>query len=239
MVVSPSGEDIEHVGETVHPVSPAPETAPVVDLSREEEMPTLETVTQAGQLSVSAGVDTASSTGNALGEIGLDYSAKPDKWPLQEKVFRLALPYCVRGKPLILHIRGASGDGCIAAVGRNALNIVREYCGREQLIHLHCFTGDKSVVRCWIEAFPNCYFGFKAGVSVFTSAKIDDLRDVPESRLLLETDSPYFPVPGGPRPNTPAFIGDVALLVAERRGIDLNRLLQLKVENTRRLYGFD
>ncbi|XP_070564405.1 uncharacterized protein [Ptychodera flava] len=66
MVVSPSGEDIEHVGETVHPVSPEPETAPVVDLSRQEEMPTLETVTQAGQLSVSAGVDTASSTASEV-----------------------------------------------------------------------------------------------------------------------------------------------------------------------------
>ncbi|XP_070550123.1 putative deoxyribonuclease TATDN2 [Ptychodera flava] len=90
----------------------------------------------------------------ALGEIGLDYSVKPDKWPLQEKVFRLALPYCVREKPLILLIRGASGDGCIVAVGRSALNIVREYCGREQLIHLHCFMGTNQLFGGGLRSFP-------------------------------------------------------------------------------------
>ena len=106
-------------------------------------------------------------------------------------------------------------------------------------MHLHCFTGDSTTVKCWTRDFPNCYFGFTAFVSSFAKAQIKALREVPENRLLLETDSPYFPVTEGYRPNTPAFIGDVAVLVAGRLGLALERLLDVTADNTRRLYGFD
>lgn len=45
--------------------------------------------------------------------------------------------------------------------------------------------------------------------------QIDGLRAVPMNRMLLETDSPYMK-PGGGYINAPAFIGDVATVVASK-----------------------
>lgn len=41
---------------------------------------------------------------------------------------------------------------------------------------------------------------------------------IPQSRMLLETDSPHLPVGGGVIYATPAYIGEVGELVAEIRG---------------------
>ena len=49
-------------------------------------------------------------------------------------------------------------------------------------------------------------------VSNFSAAQLEGLRKVPRDRILVETDSPYF---GKDDVNTPAYIGDVAKVVAD------------------------
>ncbi|XP_077977631.1 putative metal-dependent hydrolase YcfH [Glandiceps talaboti] len=130
------------------------------------------------------------------------------------------------------------GDRIGADVSSSVLAIVKKNCSLNQPIHLHAFSGDWSTACHWIRVFQNCYFGFTDGVASFCAVQVEALRKIPEDCLLLETDSPYFPVPGGLKPNTPTFIGDVAVLVADRHGLKLVRLLESTVANTRRLYGF-
>lgn len=105
-----------------------------------------------------------------------------------------------------------------------------------QPIHVHCFTGDIELVTEWMSHFSNVYFGFTGAVENFSSDQIAGLQSVPLNRILLETDSPYMR-PGGGSINTPAFIGDVASLVASKLQISVQHLLKETVQNGRRLYS--
>ena len=74
----------------------------------------------------------------------------------------------------------------------------------------------------------------------FASAR--ELRDVaarvPLDRLLIETDSPWLaPVPYRGKTNQPAYVVEVAQVVADLRGMKLAELGQATTENFRRLFG--
>ena len=105
----------------------------------------------------------------------------------------------------------------------------------EQRIHLHCFEGSQQLLADWIGEFPNTYFGFTGLVQHFNEAKKQALRSFPESRLLVETDSPYFKI-GGRRHSSPALVGMVAKMVADVRGCTWKEVLQVTSSNVRSLY---
>ena len=120
----------------------------------------------------------------ALGYIGLDWTEPVQTWDLQRTVFRRLLSSSCTRRPLVLQLRdGRQNQGVLS----RALEQVRRDCSQNQLIHLHCFTGDVEDLRHWQEAFPLCYFGFTGLVFQFSA-----LRRVPSTRLLLETDSPHL-----------------------------------------------
>lgn len=91
--------------------------------------------------------------------------------------------------------------------------------GMGVLIHLHCFDGGLEVVKQWLEAYPNSYFGFTNMVGTFTGEVARAVRELPEGRLLLETDAPYFHV-GRNWHSTPSVIGTAAKELARIRGGD-------------------
>ena len=171
----------------------------------------------------------------ALGEIGLDRTEPDYTWPDQDRMFKKLLSWSRPEKVLVLHLRGVSDRDC-SDVLLAGLHYVKKACYSNQLIHLHCFTGNQAMVEYWLEDFPNVYFGFTARVTSFNTEQIDGLRAVPTNRLLLETDSPYMPVEGQNRVNTPAYIGDVGEVVARVRGMPLRELLETTLENGIRLY---
>ena len=116
---------------------------------------------------------------------------------------------------------------------------------REQNIHLHCFTGSESMVKEWTSVFPNTYFGFTRLVDRFDETQLRGLRAVQDSRILLETDAPYFQFSGGnskpkfrhgTRYSAPILIGMTAAVVAEERSEDQVVLLRKTVANPRALY---
>ena len=77
----------------------------------------------------------------------------------------------------------------------------------------------------WLEECSNCYFGFTARASTFNHFHLEGLRSVTHDRILVETDSPYMPVEGENHANTPAYIGDVAQLIARLRGVPVEDLV--------------
>ena len=70
------------------------------------------------------------------------------------------------------------------------LLILLEHCGASQPIHLHCF--GSRVSDGWVAHFPKCYFGFTAAVRHFSGEQTLGLKQVPNNRILVETDSPYL-----------------------------------------------
>ncbi|GFS15656.1 3'-5' ssDNA/RNA exonuclease TatD [Elysia marginata] len=126
----------------------------------------------------------------ALGEIGLDYSAKSFGFnaDIQKKVLITQLKLAVEFKlPLVIHCRDADDD-CI--------HIMTQYVPRHHKIHLHCFSRDPVTAQRWMDAFPNIFFGFTPVITYSSSWEPPlSAAQIPLDRVLLETDAPYF-VPG-------------------------------------------
>ena len=133
---------------------------------------------------------------------------------------------------IVHHIRGSSAQHS-SDILLAGLHYVKKACPPNQGIHLHCFTGNKTIVEDWSDDFLNTYFGFTARVTSFNWEQWEGLRAIPLNRLLIETDSPYMPVN---RVNTPAYIGDIAEVVAQVRGIETRELLAATVTNGQQLY---
>jgi TatD DNase family protein len=174
----------------------------------------------------------------AVGEVGLDRTCPQSAWEPQEKFLEEVLGLGCLGRVLVLHVRGSRHDKNGKEVYAKCLDIVKRQCTRHQRIHLHCFNGCAKVLKAWSSHFPNCFFGFTSMVRSFTLPQREALRNVRPDRLLLETDSPYFPMQKDQSINTPAFIGDVAAEVALLRMTPTQEIIRQTDLNGRNLYGF-
>ena len=173
----------------------------------------------------------------ALGEVGLDRSVSRDLWARQETTLAWTRSANKSGKPLILHLRGERGDPTAAEVHRRALEIVGERCrSQAQAVHLHCFCGGPEQVRSWLAKFPNTYFGFTLEVRRFVREQLRALASLDSSRILLESDSPYFPPPGAEHGH-PQYLWEVAAAVGEVRGVGPARVLAESCRSGAALYG--
>ncbi len=164
----------------------------------------------------------------AIGETGLDYFRSEGDLEWQRDRFRTHIRAARRAqKPLIIHSREARED---------TLRIMEEEKADEAGGIMHCFVEDWETARRAIELGFHISF---SGIVTFNSAR--ELRDVakqvPDDRLLVETDSPYLaPVPKRGKPNYPAYVLHVAERVAEERGVDLKSLARQTTANYRRLF---
>ncbi|XP_060587423.1 uncharacterized protein LOC132742946 [Ruditapes philippinarum] len=166
----------------------------------------------------------------AMGEVGLDFTVPEDTWSFQEHVLIRMLSLAPSSMPVILHLRdGEHGNAYL-----KGYDILTRNSAPVQKVHLHCFAGSAEAVIMWNQRFPNCYFGLTALVRNFNTGQREALQRIPWDPILLETDSPYF---RGILTNTPRYIGDTALLVAEIRGCSVEEICSQSLENGRRLYN--
>ncbi len=162
----------------------------------------------------------------AIGEIGLDYFRNLTPKDLQKDVFIKQLELAMEfDLPAVLHIRDAMDD---------AFNVLDEIPYKK--IVLHSFNGSMEQAKRGIEA--GYYFSFSG---MITYPKNDYLRDIvkiiPEDRILVETDCPYLPPQKfrGKR-NEPAFVREVALTVADVRGVGIEDVERFTTDNFMRLF---
>ena len=147
----------------------------------------------------------------AVGEIGLDYHYDLAPREVQREVFRRQIRVATQmGYPVVIHTREADED---------TLAILTETGASGVTGVLHCFTGDAAmatqVVALGLHVSFSGIVTFKAAVSVREAAVV-----VPDDRLLVETDAPYLaPVPHRGKRNEPAWVGHVAEVLAEVRGV--------------------
>jgi TatD DNase family protein len=163
----------------------------------------------------------------AVGEIGLDYYYTQSPQEEQRQAFRRQLEIAEKFKmPVQIHTREAEAD---------TIEILQEFKGRVTGL-IHCFTSSEDLARKCLD------FGFNISFSgVVTFKNAESLRQtcrlVPLDRFHVETDAPFLaPVPMRGKKNTPAFVAHTAALVAELKGISLERLAELTNENARQLF---
>jgi TatD DNase family protein len=163
----------------------------------------------------------------AVGEIGLDYYYTQSPVENQKEAFRRQLDIAARLKmPVQIHTREAEED---------TFEILNEFRGRVGGL-IHCFTSSQSLAEKCLDLGYNISF---SGVVTFKNA--ESLREtckfVPLNRLHVETDSPFLaPAPLRGKKNTPAYVVHTAALIAQLKGISLEKLAEMTNENARQLF---
>lgn len=163
----------------------------------------------------------------AVGETGLDYHYDNAPRPVQRRLFDAHLELGAElGLPVVVHAREADADVAAALRGMPA--------GTSGV--LHCFTGGALAFE---EAMAAGWYVSFSGIASFNSfGAADLLREVPDDRLLVETDAPYLaPVPRRGKRNEPAFVTHVASAVADHLGVAVADLARSTTANALRFYG--
>ena len=162
----------------------------------------------------------------AIGEIGLDYHYEDIPRDIQKKAFRMQMELARElNLPVIVHERDAHEDG---------MKIVEEFPDITGVFH--CYSGSYELARWLIDR--GWYIGF-TGVLTFKNARkaIEVASSIPLDRLVLETDCPYMsPEPFRGKRNDPGKLYRMAAKLAEIRGLSLDQIHAITVENGKRLY---
>jgi TatD DNase family protein len=166
----------------------------------------------------------------AIGEAGLDYHYDFSPRDAQETGFRRHIAAAREtGLPLVIHSREADTD---------MARILTEETGTGAFpAVLHCFTAGPDLARTAIALGLHISF-----TGILTFKRSDELRAIaaslPADRILVETDSPYL-APGkfrGKR-NEPAYVVEVAKVLAATRGVSAEEIARQTTENFFRLFG--
>ena len=166
----------------------------------------------------------------ALGEAGLDYFYDNGSPQAQARGFRAHIAAArMTGLPLVIHTRQADSD-----CGR----ILEEEVARGPFrAVLHCYSGGRELAMKAIDLGLSISF-----TGILTFPKSGSLRalaaELPADRIMVETDSPYL-APGkfrGKR-NEPAYVVEVARVLAEARGVSLDEICRQTSQNFFRLFS--
>ena len=166
----------------------------------------------------------------ALGEAGLDYFYQHGSREAQERGFRAHIAAArATGLPLVIHTRDADED-----CGRILEDEMAKGSFRAVL---HCYTGGRDLAMKAISLGLSISF-----TGILTFKKSQALRDLaaelPADRIMVETDAPYL-APGkfrGKR-NEPAYVVEIAKVLAETRGVSLDEISRQTTENFFRLFS--
>lgn len=173
----------------------------------------------------------------AIGETGLDFNRDYSPRPDQERVFsEHMILACELGLPVFLHQRDAH---------HRFLPILKSFrdeldCGGV----VHCFTGSREELYAYLDM--DMYIGLTGWICDERRGRhlLPLLRDIPENRLLLETDAPYLlPRSLKPRPksrrNEPAMLTEVLRTVSVHTGKSCQQLAAETTANALRLFRLE
>ena len=164
----------------------------------------------------------------AIGEIGLDYHYDLAWKDLQQEVLEVQL--CLAEEldlPVIIHDREAHGD---------TMDILSRYPNVRG--EFHCFSGSWVMARLLLDR--GWYLGFNGAVTMNGARRSHEvIRQMPEERLLLETDCPYLaPMPRtNGRRNDSRRLTRVAEVVAELRETTPEHIARVTMQNGKRFFG--
>ena len=162
----------------------------------------------------------------AIGEIGLDYHYEDIPREIQLRAFRDQMELARELKlPAIVHEREAHEDG---------MQVVRDFPDVTGVFH--CYSGSAEMARQLVD--KGWYIGF-TGVLTFKNARkaVEVAASIPLDRIVLETDCPYMaPEPFRGKRNDPGKIYRMAEKLADIRGLSVEEIHAITVENGKKLY---
>lgn len=165
-----------------------------------------------------------------IGESGLDYYYDFSPRDAQERSFRKHIRACIEtGLPLVVHARDADDD--IAAI------LKEEGVGTKLKGVMHCFSSSRKLAE---EALELGFYISFSGIVTFKNAEAlqSIAKDVPEDRILVETDAPFLaPAPFRGKLNHPAYVRHTGEFLARIRGVDPADFAELTTANFHNLFG--
>lgn len=163
----------------------------------------------------------------AIGEIGLDYHYNNSPKSIQRGVFLEQLTLSRElGLPAVIHCREAVADVKTIVKEAEPLQCV-----------LHCCTEKWEDVQWMVEWGHMLSF-----TGIATYPKSTDIqhtiKECPLENMMIETDSPYLaPVPHRGKRNEPAFVVEVAKLIAEIKGVSVEEVEAATTKNAIEFFG--
>ncbi|OGJ57861.1 hypothetical protein A3H22_02020 [Candidatus Peribacteria bacterium RIFCSPLOWO2_12_FULL_55_15] len=157
----------------------------------------------------------------AIGEIGLDYHYDFSPRDVQRRVFQEQLELAKELQmPVVVHCRQAVED---------VWSIVDSV--RPEKLVIHCCTERWENVR----RFVDCgYLLSFTGIATYPNAEEvrRTIQMCPLGQIMVETDAPYLPpVPHRGKRNEPAYVIEVAKVVAETKGLSLEEVDRVTTAN--------
>jgi TatD DNase family protein len=164
----------------------------------------------------------------AIGEIGLDFHYDYSPRDTQRAVFRRQIRLAREaGLPIVVHTREADDETAA---------ILEDDGARETGGVIHCFTGGHELAR---RALALGFLISFSGILAFPRSDVIQqvAAQVPEDRLLVETDAPFLaPPPHRGKRNEPAFVVEVARKLASLRGASEQAIGEAARRNYARLF---
>jgi len=166
----------------------------------------------------------------AIGETGMDlYRNRTDPELQREGLIKHLEIARDLDLPITLHSRAA---------GKEVLDILEDFAkgGRVRGV-MHCFTGKEHIMRRAVKL--GLHISFAGPLTYPISRKNREVvKKVPDTRLLIETDSPYLGAqPVKHRRNEPAYLRFVATKVAEMRRLSPRDVARITTVNADNLFG--
>lgn len=170
----------------------------------------------------------------AVGECGLDYFRNFSSQEHQQTAFRRQLELAAEhAMPVFLHQRDAHDD---------FISIVSDYLKQVPRAVAHCFTGEESELREYIDM--DLYIGITGWIC--DERRGHHLHEIvhliPDDRLMIETDAPYLlPRTLAPRPksrrNEPMYLPEVLQAVAKARNTEVTEIARLTTANAQQFFS--
>ncbi len=163
----------------------------------------------------------------AIGEIGLDYHYDEPDPEIQKVWFEKQLLLAKKlNMPYVVHDRDAHAD---------VLEIIKKVGYFNGV--MHCFSGSSEMARQVTDL--GMYVSIAGQVTFKNAPKVQAVaQTVPLSKLLIETDSPYLtPEPFRGKRNNSAYVKYTAQKIAELRGMTIDEIAKITMENGKRFYN--
>ena len=163
----------------------------------------------------------------AIGEIGLDYYWHKENKELQKFAFIKQIELANKLQlPIVIHSRDAIMDTIDIL---NSANKPR-FSGI-----LHCCVLNKDLIKTGLEI--GLYISFAGPITFKNTKNIDIIKDIPNERLLIETDCPYLsPEPNRGKRNDSRNIKFIAQKIADIKGISVEEIANITYTNAMNVF---
>ena len=164
----------------------------------------------------------------AVGEVGLDLYWNKTWLKEQQLILDEQIQWALEWNlPLVIHCREAFPE---------LFQVLEPYKHTELTGVFHSFTGTVDEARELMD-YSRFMIGINGVVTFKKSTLPEVLQEVPLTKLVLETDSPYLaPVPFRGKRNETSYVKRVAVKLAELYGIEIGEVERQTTENALKVF---